>query len=55
MTLISRMIKRTGHTSIIIFLLAGLIAVGTLMTAVFGGIRAYHEVRSGKGFNFHFC
>ena len=47
-TLIGRLIKKTGHTSIIVFILTALICIGTVLTAVFGGINAYNQWQEGE-------
>jgi uncharacterized membrane protein YfcA len=55
-TVIGRFIKRTGRTSIIIFILAGLITVGTISAGVFGGLNAYKELKHGGQVGFKpFC
>lgn len=53
---VGRLIKRTGHTSIIVFILAFLIVAGTVLTAVFGGMRCFQEWRDGQSMGFKpFC
>lgn len=47
-TLVGKLIKKTGHTSIIVFILTFLISIGTILTAVFGGIDAVKDFKNGK-------
>ncbi|BDA43733.1 Sulfite exporter TauE/SafE family protein 3 [Coccomyxa sp. Obi] len=55
-TLVGRIIRASGRVSIIVLLLSGLIIVGTVLTAVFGGIRAIDNIRNGAPIGFkHFC
>lgn len=51
-TLVGKVIKKTGHTSIIVFILTFLIAIGTILTAVFGGIKAVEDFRNGTNIGF---
>lgn len=53
---IGRLVRKTKRTSIIVFILTGLIILGTILTAVFGGIRSLKNIRHGKDITFHpFC
>ncbi len=55
-TMIGRVVRRSGRASLLIFILTGLIAVGTVLAAGFGGHRAYLDIRSGKNIGFDsFC
>ena len=48
--------RRSGRASIIILLMAGIIAAGTVSTVVFGGLRSYHEIQEGRDLVFKpFC
>jgi len=47
-----KVIKKTGHTSIIVFILTFLITVGTVLTAVFGGINAVEDFKHGRNLGF---
>ena len=55
-TLIGRIVRKSGRASLLIFILTGLIAVGTVLSAAFGGRRAYVDIRDGKNIGFgSFC
>lgn len=55
-TIVGRIVKKTGRASIIIIILVGLISLGTLLTVVQGGYRSFLEIRSGQGIGFKpFC
>eukprot|EP00245_Coleochaete_scutata_P011400 TRINITY_DN4218_c0_g2_i1.p1 TRINITY_DN4218_c0_g2~~TRINITY_DN4218_c0_g2_i1.p1 ORF type:complete len:136 (+),score=17.68 TRINITY_DN4218_c0_g2_i1:3-410(+) len=55
-SVIGRIVHRTGRASIIIFILTGLIAIGTVLSGVFGGIRSYEKIRHGEDIGFKpFC
>jgi len=55
-TMIGRVVRRSGRASLLIFILTGLIAVGTVLAAGFGGHRAYLDIKSGKNIGFgSFC
>ncbi len=55
-TMIGRLVRRSGRASLLIFILTGLIAVGTVLAAGFGGHRAYLDIKSGKNIGFgSFC
>ncbi|KAL0029451.1 hypothetical protein WJX77_009177 [Trebouxia sp. C0004] len=55
-TMIGRVVCRSGRASLLIFILTGLIAAGTVLTAAFGGHRAYLDIKSGKNIAFgSFC
>lgn len=46
-TVVGRIVRKSGHTSIIVLILTGLIIAGTVLTAVFGGLRSIHSIRAG--------
>ena len=52
-TLVGRIVRKSGRTSIIVFILTGLIVVGTILTAVFGGVKAVHNIQHGRDISFH--
>lgn len=55
-TLIGRIVRKSGRASLLIFILTGLIAVGTVLSAAFGGRTAYIDIRDGKNIGFgSFC
>ncbi|KAK9914892.1 hypothetical protein WJX75_001974 [Coccomyxa subellipsoidea] len=55
-TLVGRIIRASGRVSIIVLLLSGLIIAGTVLTAVFGGMRAVNNIRDGAPIGFKpFC
>ena len=49
---ISTSVRRSGKGSRIVFTLAFIIAVGALMQAVFGGLAAVHDIRTGRHLSF---
>ena len=49
---ISTSVRRSGKGSQIVFTLAFIIAVGALMQAVFGGLAAVHDIRTGRRLSF---
>ena len=55
-TVVGRIVKKTGRSSILIFILTFLIAVGTLLSAVFGGRKAYDDIKHHRNIGFQpFC
>lgn len=55
-TIVGVLVRRSGRASIIILLMACIIAAGTVSTVVFGGLRSYHEIESGQDLGFRpFC
>ena len=53
---VGRIIRRTGRTSIIIFILTAMITLGALLTGVQGLVRAVKDYRAGRSMGFHsFC
>ena len=55
-TVVGRIVRKSGRTSIIVLILTGLIIAGTLLTAVFGGIRSVDSIRKGHAVGFRsFC
>lgn len=54
--LVGRAVKRSGRSSIIVLLLAMMMASGALVSAVFGGIESIRDIRSGQDLAFSsFC
>ena len=49
---VSTSVRRSGKGSRIVFTLAFIIAVGALLQAVFGGLAAVHDVRTGRNLSF---
>lgn len=55
-TVVGVLVRRSGRASIIILLMASIIAAGTVSTVVFGGLRSYHEIQGGRDIGFKpFC
>ena len=55
-TVLGVLVRRSGRASIIILLMAAIIAAGTVSTVVFGGLRSYHEIQQGHDLGFKsFC
>ena len=55
-TIIGRLVKRTGRSSILIMILTALIAAGTILSAVFGGSQAYNDIKHHHNIGFQpFC
>ena len=55
-TVVGVLVRRSGRASIIILLMASIIAAGTVSTVVFGGLRSYHEIQEGRDVGFKpFC
>ena len=55
-TVVGRIVKKSGRASIIIFILTGLIAAGCLLNAGVGGVRSYQNIKDGTDIGFHrFC
>jgi len=55
-TFIGWAVRKSGRASIIVLLMATVIAAGTVATVVFGGIRSYHDIQEGQGIGFKsFC
>ncbi|CAL5221862.1 g4123 [Coccomyxa viridis] len=53
---VGRIIRKTGRASIIVLILSALITIGTVLTAVFGGIRAANNIKNGGSAGFKpFC
>ena len=50
--LVGRAVKRSGRSSIIVLLLAMMMASGALVSAVFGGIESVRDIRSGQDLAF---
>lgn len=55
-TVVGRLVKRTGRSSILIIILTFLIAVGTVLSAFFGGSKAIDDIRHHRNIGFRpFC
>ena len=55
-TVVGAMVRRSGRASIIVLLMACVIAAGTVSTLVFGGLRSFHEIQAGADLGFKpFC
>ena len=53
---VGRLVKQTGRTSILIMILTFLIAMGTVLSAVFGGRKAIDDIRHHRHVGFQsFC
>ena len=53
---VGRIIRRTGRTSIIIFVLTAMITLGAVLTGSQGLLRALEDYRAGRSMGFHsFC
>eukprot|EP00897_Mesotaenium_endlicherianum_P009704 jgi/Mesen1/8762/ME000524S08056 len=52
-TVIGRLVKRTGRASIIIIILTALIAVGTVLTVIQGASESYRDIKTGADLGFH--
>lgn len=50
--LLGRAVKRSGKSSIIVLMLALMMAVGAFISAVFGGVESVHDVREGRDLAF---
>ena len=53
--LAARYVDRSGRSSILVWLLAGVVGAGALLTAALGGRAAVEELRSGAGRVKSFC
>lgn len=55
-TFIGWAVRKSGRASIIVLMMSGIIAAGTIATLVFGGLKSYHEIQAGEGIGFKpFC
>ncbi len=55
-TVVGRLVKRTGRSSILIIILTFLIATGTVLSAFFGGSKAIDDIRHHRNVGFRpFC
>jgi uncharacterized membrane protein YfcA len=52
-TVVGRIVRNSGRTSIIVIILTILVAAGTIVTAIFGGLRSYEQFIEGKDVGFH--
>lgn len=52
-TVVGRIVRQSGRTSIIVIILTVLVAAGTITTAIFGGLRSYEQFVEGKDIHFH--
>lgn len=53
---VGSLVRRSGRVSIIILLMGGIIAAGTVSTVVFGGLRSFHAIQEGRDIGFKsFC
>ncbi|KAL3157342.1 hypothetical protein ABBQ32_011825 [Trebouxia sp. C0010 RCD-2024] len=55
-TVIGRLVRKTGRSSILIMILTALIAAGTFLSAIFGGSQAYDDIKHHHNVGFQpFC